>query len=407
MSLALKTLLYIIVSTLLISEERFINMYLAYAVAKFSILAVISLCVLICYSIWTVKVIKHLKQSIATYRVHKRMDYRDIREQNRILYNHETHIVKDLILLIICIAEMGEPVMSIIVGVVVSYYNGLHDRVYYPPFNTTASLTPCTFIQTVEEINMYGYLLIFTTSWYMYFISLIMIGCIIFFLLLSFLTQYLSKRYFIHPIRKTCIIHIALALIQISIISCLTNRDTSIFYLFIVPIMILIDWCILVRNCRILFRVLQSNVRDLKLNLSNRYLYIEQWKLLQVYKILIPILLSALFFGVCVIFLHFYFHIVSGMLWSHCFNLMIGDGYTYTGYNKVFAIERYLYLLQYSTFICMIIHFILLGFPMFAISVGMLYSACVKRCSQKESDYRFNYDNFRAALLRNNLRPPY
>ena len=32
-----------------------------------------------------------------------------------------------------------------------------------------------------------------------------------------------------------------------------------------------------------------------------------------------------------------------------------------------------------------------LSIPMFAISVGMLYSACVKRCSQKESDYRFNY----------------
>ena len=381
--------------------------YLAYTVEKFSVLAVISLCVLICYSIWTVKVMKHLKQSITTYRVHKRMDYRDIREQNRILYNHETHIVKDIILLIICIAEMVEPVMFIIVGVVVSYYNALQNVVYYPAFNTTASLTPCTFKQTILNINSQTTETTFPEGWYMYLTSLVTITCVMFFLLLSFLTRYLSKRYFIHPIRKTCITHIALALIQISIISCLTNRDISVFYLFIVPIMILINWYILVRNCRILFRVLQSNVRYLKLNLSNRYLYIEQWKLLQVYKILIPILLSALFFGVCVIFLHFYIHIVLGILWSHCFNLMIGDSYTYTSYMKIFAIKRYLYLLQYLTFVCMIFHFILLGFPMFAISVGMLYSACVERCSQKESDYRFNYDNFRTALLRNNLRPPY
>ena len=303
---------------------------------------------------------------------------------------------------------MVEPVMFIIMGVLVSYNNVHNDIVHYPAFNTTASLTPCTFIQTVEEINMYGYLFVFTRSWYMYFTSLIMIGCIIFLILLSFLTRYLSKRYFINPIRKTCITHIALALIQISIISCLTNRDISVFYLLIVPIMILIDWCILVRNCRILFRVLQSNVRDLKLNLSNRYLYIEQWKLLQVYKMLFPILLSALFFGVCVVFLHLFFYIPSGILSSNCFNLMIGDSYTYAGYTKVFAIERYLnHSIHYSTFVCMIIHFILLSFPMFAISVGMLYSACVKRCSQKESDYRFNYDNFRTALLRNNLRPPY
>ena len=121
--------------------------------------------------------------------------------------------------------------------------------------------------------------------------------------------------------------------------------------------MILIDWCILVRNCRILFRVLQSNVRDLKLNLSNRYLYIEQWKLLQVYKMLIPFLLSALFFGVCVIFLHSYIHIVLGILWSHCFNLMIGDSYTYAGYIKVFQALYYITnFSEYPMFVCMILH---------------------------------------------------
>ena len=383
-------------------------MYFAYAITKFSILAVISLCVLICYSVWTVKVIQHLKQTITMYRIQKRMDFRDIREQNRILYNHETHIVKDIILLIICIAEMCEPIMTIVMEVFISYYTLIHEP-YYPAFNSTASLTPCTFKQTILDINSQANVLIFPEVWFIYLISLFTICCIGFIILLSFLTRYLSKRYFIHPIRRTCITHIALALIQISIICCLTNRDVTIFYLFILPIMILIDWCILVRNSRILFRVLRSNVRDLKLNLSNRYLYTEQWRLLQVYKMLIPILLSALFFGVCVVFLHFYFHIVSGLLMSHCFSLMTGDSSTYTSYRESLD-ALYFYMnsfSEYSMLICMIIHFILLGFPMFAISVGMLYSACVKRYSQKESDYRFNYNDFRPALLRNNLRPPY
>ena len=383
-------------------------MYLTYAVAKFVLLAVISLCVWICYAVWTVKVIKHLKQSITKYKIHKKMDFRDIREQNRILYNYETHIVKDIILLIICIAEMSEPLVAIAAGVIISYIFVMHYVTNYPAFNTTASLTPCTYKQTIVDINSQANVQIFPRGWYMYLISLIIIACILFLLLLSFLTQYLSKRYFIHPIRRTCITHISLALIQISIISCLTNRDISILYLLIVPIMVLIDWCILVRNSRILFRVLRSNVRDLELNLSNRYLYIEQWRLLQVYKMLIPILLSALFFGVCVIFLHFYFHIISGIVWSHCFNLLTGDSYTYSGYRKPLNILYYIGLFSdYLKLICMIIHFILLGFPMFAISVGMLYSACVKRFYQKESDYRFNYTNFRPALLRNNLRSPY
>ena len=397
------------ISKSVIQKRFIINMQFTYMDAKISTLAVTSICIWICYSVWTVKLIQHLKHTITVYRIQKRMDFRDIREQNRILYNHETHIVKDIILLIICIAEMCEPFMSMIVGVFGAYYKQkLVYKIHYPVFNTTNSLSPCTFRQTFEEINLQVYLLTFTRSWYMYVTSLLMISCSVYIILLSFLIRYLSKRYFIHPIRRTCITHFALALIQISIICCLTNRDITILYLFILPIMMLIDWCILVRNSRILFRVLRSNVRDLELNLSNRYLYTEQWRLLQVYKMLIPILLSALFFGVCVVFLHFYFHIVAGFLMSHCFSLMTGDSYTYVGYLKLLNAEYCIFRFsEYSKLICMIIHFILLGFPMFAISVGMLYSACVKRCSQKESDYRFNYTKFRPDLLPNNFRSPY
>ena len=140
------------------------GMYFTYLIAKFSIFAVISLCVLICYSVWTVKVIKHLKQTITMYRIQKRMDFRDIREQNRILYNHETHIVKDIILLIICIAEMCEPVMTMLMGVFISYYDLLHEP-YYPAFNTTVSLTPCTFKQTILDINSQANILIFPEVW--------------------------------------------------------------------------------------------------------------------------------------------------------------------------------------------------------------------------------------------------
>ena len=52
--------------------------------------------VVIFYTIWTVKVIQHLIGSVRLYRVNKRKDFRDKREQNRIMYNYETHIVKML-----------------------------------------------------------------------------------------------------------------------------------------------------------------------------------------------------------------------------------------------------------------------------------------------------------------------
>ena len=375
-------------------------------VSRLSVFTIISLCILICYGVWTIKVIKHLKQYITMYRTNKRMDFRDIREQNRILYNFETHIVKDIILLVICCAEIGEPIITTIMIVFVSYYDNTHLKIsHYPKFNTTVS--PCTFKQTFIEIITQS---MSPGGWYIYMITSVVTTCMVFLLLLSFLTQYLSKRYFLHPVRKTCLVHIALVLVQTVTTFCLTNRYTHLVYCITVPTMVFIDWCILVRNSKILFRVLRSNVRDLKLNLSDRYLYIEQWRLLQVYKMLIPILLAALFFGVCSIFSHFYLHAIADLFYSHCFNQLTGDLHTLqlAGYRKPFKVYNTLhYVNEYSTLVFISLHFIMLGFPIFCISLGMFYSACVNRCFRKERDYRFNYYNFKEALLKENLRPPY
>ena len=381
----------------------------SYYLIGLSILGIISLCILICYAVWTIKVVKHLKQSIIMYKTNKRSDFRDIREQNRILYNWETHIVKDILLLFICFAEICEPIIAIITGLIFTYKNAPDaKRPYYPHFNTTASLTPCTLKQTIFEINTQATVITFSEGWYIYFISFLVSLCAIFQILLSFLTQYLSKRYLLHPIRKTLIVHIALAFIQTIIILSLTNSYTIILHNFIIPILVFMDWCILARNSRILFRVLRSNVRDLKLNLSNRYLYIAQWKLLQVYKMLIPILLTAILFIVFAISIRFYFHLTSAFIWSHCVNQITGDAQTLNDYSKPFHILNIMFAMyQYSTFAFVILHFLLLGFPICAISFRMCYSACVKRCVEKEKDYRFNYYNFKEELLKKNLRPPY
>ena len=380
-----------------------------YYLIGLSVLGIISLCILICYAVWTIKVVKHLKQSLIMYRKNKRMDFRDIREQNRILYNWETHIVKDILLLFICCAEICEPIVAMVTGLIVTYMN-VPDakRPYYPHFNTTASLTPCTIKQTISEINTQATIITFNEGWYIYLISLMVSLCSVFQIMLSFLTQYLSKRYLLHPIRKTLIVHIALALTQTILILSLTNSYTVILYYLIVPILVFMDWCILVRNSRILFRVLKSNVRDLKLNLSNRYLYREQWRLLQVYKMLIPILLTAILFINFAIIVRFFFHLTSAFIWSHCVNQITGDAHTLYGYSKPFYILNIMFAMyQYSVFALVLLHFLLLGFPICAISFGMCFSACAKRCFDKERYYRFNYYNFKEALLKENLRPPY
>ena len=346
------------------------------------------------------------------YKENKIKDFRDPQERIRNLYNYETHIVKDVILIMISSAEISEPIFAIVTGVFFPIYAFIFDYRSYPQFNTTniSMSSQCTFSQTARQVNTQLNTILFPVFWIIYIITIMVFGCMGFIILLSFLTQYLAKRYFLHPVRRTCIAHLALILIQFAIIFCLTNRDTTILFLILAPLVILFDWCILVRNSKILYRVLKSNVRDLKLHLSNRHLYREQLRLLQIYKIFMPILLAAVFFGVCALFSHFYFDIGISLIWSHCFNSAIGYASTLNSYSLPSRLIFYLYNVSgYATLIFITIHFILLGFPIFSFSIGMLITACAKKLfyKKKENYYRFNHQNCREALIRNNLTPLY
>ena len=385
---------------------------LYFFIGKATILGLISVLVSICYTIWIGKLFKHLNKSIKLYKENKIKDFRDPRERIRNLYNYETHIVKDVILIMISSAEISEPIFAIITGVFISIYTGSIYDSSYSQFNTTnfSMSSQCTFSQTARQVNTQLNTKLFPEFWIIYIITIMVFGCMGFIILLSFLTQYLAKRYFLHPVRRTCIAHLALVLIQFAIIFCLTNRETTILFLILVPPVILFDWCILVRNSKILYRVLKSNVRDLKLHLSNRHLYREQLRLLQIYKIFMPILLAALFFGICALFSHFYFDIGISLFESHCFNSAIGYASTLKLYSLPLRFSSYSNnVSEYSTLILLTIHFILLGFPIFSFSIGMLIIACAKKLfyKKKESHYRFNHQNCREALIRNNLTPLY
>ena len=89
-------------------------------IGKVCILGLISILVSICYTIWIGKLVKHLIKSIKLYKENKIKDFRDPRERIRNLYNYETHIVKDVILIMISFAEISEPIFAIITGIFIS-----------------------------------------------------------------------------------------------------------------------------------------------------------------------------------------------------------------------------------------------------------------------------------------------
>ena len=383
------------------------NKVLNFFIGKILISGISGVLISICYTIWIIKLSKHLIKSIKLYTENKTKDFRDRRERSRYLYNYETHIIKDIILIIISLGEISEPIFAIVCGAFISVYTGSNDSPSYPQFNATEQ---CTFTQTAVQVQSQLNSILFPKSWITYIITLMLLGIVSYIILLSFLTQYLAKRYFLHSLRGTCVGYLALIMTQFTIIFFVTNRDITILLLILAPALVLFDWYILVRSSKKLYCVLKSNVRDLKLHISQRYLYREQLKLLQIYKIFMPILLTAIFFGVCALFSHFYCYIGISLFWSKCFNSAIGYP---SKLNSDTLPLKFIYYLdsfsEYSSLILLTTHFILLSLPILSISIGMLVSNCAKRfCYQRnEKNYRFNHQNCSKALIRNNLTPLY
>ena len=253
------------------------------------------------YTVWIVKVIKHLFQSIRLYRGYNGMDFRDKREQDRILYNCETHIVKDVILTILSCAEVGE-VFCILCSAILTTLE--HRHVQYP-IKTNQTSVDCSLTEIViypSNDFLKSILLNIIKLTFQDFITAT--GSVSFLLLLSFLTQYMSKRYLHHSYTKSIFNHLLLFIAQLTILVLLCNLEIHILFFLLAPWFILIDWIILVRNSISLRNVLKSNVRDLKLTSS--ILYIEQYKLSQIYSVFMPVLLTALFFGALTVLFHHY-----------------------------------------------------------------------------------------------------
>ena len=215
-----------------------------------------------------------------------------------------------------------------------------------------------------------------------------------FLLLLSFLTQYISKRYLYHSYTKSIFNHLILFIAQLTILVLLCNLEIHILFFLLAPWFILIDWIILVRNSISLRNVLKSNVRDLKLTSST--LYIEQYKLSQIYSVFMPVLLTALFFGALTVLFHHYSLILRIIFVVPCLSSSISMfGKRYFSKIPLYPISKFV------TLGLLFIHLFLLSFPLYTISLQMFVSSCINRIRGKEHNYRFNYSHF------SNLRSPY
>ena len=352
--------------------------YTQYWIVKLVILSIFTVFVLIFYTSWNVEVCRccsvcphtvcagthqcvpahtvcghtlqhrHLIRSLRLYKVYKTKDFRDTRDQYRILYNYETHIVKDVILLVLSCVEIAE----VLIGFTTSIVPILQ-------LHSTTNITQSEQDTVPNQCNLQNILQIGSSDgllWTKIEISIVTNCSVGFILLLSFLCIYMYKRYYQQAYYASGLKYFILFLSQLVLLSILSNRDVALLYLLTIPVVLMFDWCVLVRNSRILYRALKSNVRDLNLNLSHRHLYKQQLRLLQIYAKCMPILLAGVLFGVSALSFYAYMFVFGVIIRLPC----IFNGF----FSENISTPALLYDIREFGFLTLaFIHFVLMGSP--------------------------------------------
>ena len=221
------------------------------------------------------------------------------------------------------------------------------------------------------------------------------------FVLISILTRYLAARYLNHPFNKTLYKYIVWISVQFCVVAFCSNKFTFIFSIFAFPLLFIINWLVLLRDNRILGRVLRSNLTELEFHSNNRVLYHEQVTGYRCYRFFSKLLLISMLLLVITAFTGNSTHILRYSAETSFFLKII--------YNFNFALElhfsnttviRATVIINTIDYACNLIYTISSSLPIICITLFPLIRACVKRYKSRYMVYRYNYENIQPLIRR-------
>ena len=244
--------------------------------------------------------------------------YKDVQylSRQRKLYNLETHIVK-YVLVILCMSLEA-------VGLV--WFAILIDVLRIQP--NEMMLTEMAKYQKEYPNCNFDYRLwkLILTPQLMWLQNLIYFIGFLWSVLVSILTRYLAARYLNHPFYKTLYRYIVWISVQFCVVAFCSNKFTLIFSYFAIPLFSIINWLVLLRDNRILGRVLRSNLTELEFHSNNRVLYHEQVTGYRCYRFFSKVLLISMLLLVITVFIENLTHLLRyGVDTSFCLLKIIYD----------------------------------------------------------------------------------
>ena len=334
---------------------------------------------------WICLLSKDLFKNVKSYRLNKKKFFPVEIYKKRILYNLETHIVKNIFLLILIVMELLEPLIIL----VYSLTTLRHHPWYVGVFNLT-KVEECSTKQVFKLLITDNLCSEHCTYSDVLFFSQCIIMVCIFMTLLSLLCRYLAARYLKHPVSSFVKKYIVWLCVQLLLFTPGLSKYTLGLTLIVsLPIMVS-GWIVLLRDSNVLRNVLKSHVKELEMHFSRR-LYLQEKRLYNLYRGCIVFLLASLFFYILGFALVAFLHFLSTLLTNNCIISSIKAS------NKLYephVVFKEVYDVIFgAACLSALIHFALLTLPLQIATVTTLIYYCIKKCRGVNSRYiHYNYE---------------
>ena len=302
--------------------------------------------------------------------------------QQRKLYNLKTHIVK-YVLMIVC----SSVEVSVIICTLLSSLSKSILKIHFNITNTQKEIFPLNITQR-SSLTYYKYLFFIPMQ------SLSVLLPTLLLTLISILSRYLAARYLNHPFRRTLIKYIIWCSVQCLLTALCSTVYTWLLMVLVFPSIGLINWILLLRDTSLLSRVLRSNLREIQFHSNNRILYHNQLSAYKFYRIFRIALLISMF----LIILSISGYVVSKLLEV----LFFANNKLELHHNVIIApflrrdrqdlFENITTIMLFVWEFCIFIYLNLTSIPLCCISFAPVIVRCVKRCREKEDQYRYNYE---------------
>ena len=362
------------------------------------IVSVINLLITVCLNLaWILVCMRECYRNVNRYLTCKRTPdlhpiYKDVQylSRQRKLYNLETHIVK-YVLVILCLSV---EVIGIVGAFIQIGLNGMD-------LSRKLSITRIRYESQYQNCYLHPHIWkLYAIPLFMWFRNISFFVWFLLFVLISILTRYLAARYLNHPFNKTLYRYVVWISVQFCIVAFCSNKFIYIFSYFAFPLLFIINWLVLLRDNRILCRVLRSNLTELDLHSNNRVLYHEQVSGYKFYRFFQKVLLTSLFFLVAAINMFFLIELFDLFNNSFC-QLNIVYKFNYTLSLRIdLSPPQITVIKEIITDTCLFIYSISNSLPIICITLIPLIRACVKRYKSRYMVYRYNYENTQPLIRR-------